>query len=123
MAKVKMEYDDFLKVITTLKEERDKFEKINDLKIGLIDFVDPYHVVIDILMRNIYGEEAFDWFGWFCYENDFGNKDWSNVKFRMDKDGEVTDISDDEVIHPASDKDGNPICYDFRSLWEYMESL
>jgi hypothetical protein len=66
----------------------------------LIDFVDPYHGIIHSLIREIYGDEGLDWWSWFCYENDFGR-------------GTLE----------AWDENETPICYDLKSLWEYLEKI
>jgi len=40
-----------------------------------------------------------DWWSWFCYENDFGQKGLE-----------------------AWDADKKPICYDLKSLWEFLDA-
>lgn len=67
-------------------------------KVDLIEFVDPYHNIIDELFKSIYGKEGHEWIDWFCYENNFGEKGKN-----------------------AWDENKNPICYDYKSLWEYLE--
>ena len=95
-----MTYGKFLKITLGLQKQ-DRI--INDLykqKIDLIEFVDPYHVIITELIYEIYGIEGGDWFFWFCYENDFGTKGLE-----------------------AWDENKNRICYSHESLWEYLEKL
>jgi len=104
-----MEYEDFLKVILGLQQEGRVISDLYDKKVDLIEFVDPYHGIIFTLLKSIYGEEGLDWFTWFCYENDFGQKS------RTDEAG--------EPIHAAIDENGNPICYSFESLWEFLEGM
>jgi hypothetical protein len=93
-----MTYENFLKVI--LKQQKcDKIiDELNKLKIDLIEFADPYHHIIQTLLIEIYGDEGYEWYSWFCYENDYGT-------------GALT----------ANEADGTPICYSFESLWEYLE--
>lgn len=95
-----MTYENFLKVITQLQEQDKILDNLYQNKFDLIEFVDPYHAIVTILIKEIYGEEGYDWFGWYCYENDFGNK------------GLV-----------AWDADKNPICHSHETLWEYLEEL
>jgi hypothetical protein len=95
-----MTYERFLKIILGLQKESRVISKLYDQKINLVDFVEPYHIIIQELLLEVYGEEGADWFNWFCYENDFGQKGLE-----------------------AWDEDKNPICYSFESLWEYLESL
>ena len=95
-----MTYENFLKVILGLKEESERIDKLYKVGLDLVNFSDPYHVIIQTLLLEVYGEEGCDWISWFCYENDFGQKG-----------------------HQAWDENKNPICYSFESLWEYVEKL
>ena len=104
-----MEYGEFLKVILGLQQESRVVSDLYDRKVDLIEFVDSYHTIISILLKSIYGEKGLDWFQWFCYENDFGQKPCTG------EDGEPT--------HCATDENGEPICYSFESLWEFLEGM
>ena len=95
-----MTYENFLKVILGLKEENERIHKLYQLGIDLVNFSDPYDRIIQTLLLEVYGEEAYDWISWFCYENDFGQKGYQ-----------------------AWDENKNPICYSYESLWEYVEKL
>ncbi len=96
-----MTYETFLKIILGLqKQDRAVSDLYRQSKIDLIDFVDPYHAIINTLIYEVYGVEGGDWFNWFCYENDFGQKGLE-----------------------AWDENRNPICYSFESLWEYLEKI
>jgi len=93
-----MTYERFLKIITEIEKQDKLVSDLYDLKVDLIDWTDPYSSIIGELIKEIYGEEGYDWFSWFCYERDFGNEEigaWNENK--------------------------NPICYDVKSLWEYLE--
>jgi len=104
-----MEYGEFLKVILSLQKEGRVVSDLYDRKVDLIEFVDPYHTIISILLKSIYGEKGLDWFQWFCYESDFGQSVYT------DKEGNPTP--------GATDENGNPICYSFESLWEFLEGM
>ena len=104
-----MEYGEFLKVILGLQQESRVVSDLYDRKVDLIEFVDSYHTIISTLLKSIYGEKGLDWFQWFCYENDFGQKPCTG------EDGEPT--------HCATDENGEPICYSFESLWEFLEGM
>lgn len=94
-----MEYSEFLKIINILKKASDQIDVLEDNGINIYDFVEPFHTIVDILIKTIYGEDGVDWFGWFCYENDFGE-------------GTLT----------ATDNDNNPIAYSIESLWALLEA-
>ena len=95
-----MTYERFLKVTLSIKKQDEVISDLYKQKVDLIDFVDPYHVIILELIQEIYGEEGYDWWSWFCYENDFGQKGLE-----------------------AFDENENPICYSFESLWEFLENM
>jgi hypothetical protein len=95
-----MTYENFLKVILQLQKQDLIIDNLYKDKVNLVDFVDPYHSIIDTLIKEIYGEEGADWFSWFCYETDYGQKGVG-----------------------AWDENNNPICYSHESLWEYLEEL
>ncbi len=109
MKKHKMEYVDFLKVTLGLQKEGRVISELYDRNVDLIEFVDPYHGIIFTLVKSIYGEKGLDWFQWFCYESDFGQSVYT------DKDG--------NPAHGATDENGEPICYSFESLWEFLEGM
>jgi hypothetical protein len=95
-----MTYEKFLKIITEIEKQDNIVSALYDLKVDLIDWTDPYSSIIGELLKEIYGEEGYDWFSWYCYERDFGKKQVG-----------------------AWDKNSNPICYDTKSLWEYLEKI
>jgi hypothetical protein len=93
-----MTYSDFSVIVETLKKQSDLLNDLYHKNVDLFEIVDPYDVVIRTLLTEIYTAEGYDWFSWFCYENDFG-----------------TGTLD------ANDENG-PICYDVKSLWEFLET-
>lgn len=119
-----MEYSDFLKVILGEKKASEDVGKAYKLGIDLIEFVDIYHSIINTLLKEVYDEEGCDWYSWFCYENEYGQRDWSKGDtYEEDSDGKMKLIKKDgEVRFGAHDEEGNPICYSFESLWEYLEA-
>ena len=95
-----MTYETFLKITLELQRQERIVDDLYKNKIDLLEFIDPYHGLIHLLIKEIYGEEGVDWFSWFCYENDYGQGGLE-----------------------AWDENKNPICYSFESLWEYLEKL
>ena len=93
-----MTYSEFSCIIETLQKQSDLVGELYIKKVDLLEFADPYDVIIRILLTDIYTAEGYEWFSWFCYENDFGTG-------RLD----------------ANDENG-PICYDIKSLWEFLET-
>ena len=118
-----MEYSRFAEIILRLKKQQEKSDAAYKLKIDLIDFNDDLNRIIDILIREVYGDEGYDWFSWFCYESDFGEKDWSLLPCYKMIDGKMVRIHEEgEIRYGASDEEGNPICHSIESTWEYLEA-
>jgi hypothetical protein len=95
-----MTYETFLKITLELQRQERIVDDLYKSKIDLLEFIDPYHGLIHLLFKEIYGEEGVDWFSWFCYENDYGRGGLE-----------------------AWDENKNQICYSLESLWEYLEKL
>lgn len=93
-----MTYKKFKKVILDLKKQDQIILDLSKMGLDLFNFVDPYQSCVSDLIKEIYGDIGHDWWSWFCYENNYGK---GNLK--------------------AWDYDGTPICYDLKSLWEYLE--
>jgi hypothetical protein len=120
-----MTYEDFLAVGLRLQ----KIEKIRlelmKLGVDVLDLFEPYDEIVMTLIKEIYGEEGLDWFSWFCYESEFGQKDWSKAAtYIKNDDGTSTKVHEaGEKRYGATDEEGNPICYDWESLYNYLEQL
>lgn len=119
-----MTYENFLKVILKQQLLDKQISAAYDLKIDLLDFVDEYHQIISILIKEIYGEDGYEWYSWFCHESDYGTKDWSTTTcYTRNEEGEMELVKEEgEVRFGAHDGEGNPICYSFESLHEYLET-
>ena len=95
-----MTYENFLKITLELQKQERIVDNLYKNNVDLLEFVDPYHGLIHLLIKEIYGEEGVDWFSWFCYENDYG-----------------------QGTLEAWDENKNRICYSHESLWEFLEKL
>jgi hypothetical protein len=95
-----MTYERFLKITMQLKQQDELLSELYTKQIDLVDFVDPYNAVITELIKEVYGDEGYDWWSWFCYENEYGSRGFE-----------------------AWDENKNLICQSFESLWEYLEKI
>ena len=95
-----MTYENFLKITLQLQKQDKIISNLHKNNVDLLEFVDPYHHITAVLIEEIYGKEGYDWFSWFCFENEYGTKGLE-----------------------AWDADKKPICYSHESLWEYLETL
>ena len=93
-----MTYERFLKIILSLQKEDRVIKNLYENGVDLVNFVESYHTIINELIKEVYGAEGEEWFSWFCWENDFGQRGLE-----------------------AFDENNNRICYSHESLWEYLE--
>ena len=93
-----MRQEVFTHILDKIRDKSKRIDEIYELGIDLINFSDDSNEVINILLEVYYGKEGADWISWYLWEHDLNG----------DK-------------YQATDKDGNPICYDDRSLWEEVE--
>jgi hypothetical protein len=99
-----MLFKNFEEFISLYRNATERVDKLYKLQIDLIDYSDEYYSLITRLFKEIYGEEGYDWFSWFCHESDFGEREY-------------------EGGYGAHNADGKPICYDVKSLWEMLEEI
>lgn len=120
-----MTYEDFLAVGLRLQKQDRVRTELMELGIDVLDLVEPYDEIFEVLIREIYGTEGANWFNWFCYESEFGLKDWTLVPtYIKNDDGTSTKMYEaGESRHGAEDEKGNPICYDWESLYNHLEEL
>ena len=93
-----MKLEVFAEILNKLRKQSDKEHALYALDVDLINFSDDYSSVINILLEIYYGKEGADWIAWYLWERDPVG-----------------------TIDQATDKDGNPICYDDKSLWKEVE--
>jgi len=121
-----MEYKNFLKVILGIKKVEEESRELY-LKFGIsLEFMsDKYSKIVEELLREIYGDDGYDWIEWFAYESDYGEKNWSSRPlYKTDENGNHVKIREagEGDNAGAHDENGNPICYSVESLWEYLEA-
>ena len=109
-----MEYKEFSEIIDRLKEYDSSVQKAHKVGIDVYDFSDGLHHIINILIKEVYGEEGADWFGWFCYESEYGDKDWNkgNIDSYEIIDGKMSKIKrSKKKKYGATDENGKPISF------------
>lgn len=94
-----------------------------DLFEGKFKIMDGISRIFDTSIETSYGEGGLDWVNWFIYESEYGQRDWSTSdSYKMNEDGTSEIVhKKGEVRFGAYDEEGNPICYSYESLWEYLE--
>jgi hypothetical protein len=118
-----MRIETFSAICLTLKNQSKVLDDLNSLNVSLVNFVDPYYDLISRCVEDFYGKDGLGWFEWFCYENEFGERDWSKTPGYKEVDGKIIRVHEaGEFRHGAHDEEGNPICHSIISTWEYLEN-
>jgi hypothetical protein len=94
-----MKLKDFENILKLLTENNHKYHQLYKLGVDIIGFNEDLYKVINILLKNIYGTEGKGWIEWYLYEK----------------------LNDPTL--DAFDENQQPICYDVKSLWEYVEKI
>jgi len=93
---------DFQKLIEKYKEFSNKLSELHDMGFdffeGKYKLMSDVESIFELTLKSHYKEQAIDWINWFVYETNYGQKDMQ-----------------------GRDENGNPICYDVKSLYEYIE--
>ena len=97
-----MTFKEFKKIIKTYKQTSKHFDELYQLG---FDFLEnekfPVWAGLDKLLQltfeSHYNEQGVDWISWFIYDNNYGNKGLEAI---------------DGIV---------PICYDLKSLHEYIK--
>jgi hypothetical protein len=85
-------------LIKELKSISNRNRKLYELDVDLIAYDNKFHSIINTLLKEMFTKEAYNWFEWYCFEKDFGER---------------IDIK-------AWDKEKNEICKDINGLHKLM---
>jgi len=98
-----MKYSEFLEIGLRIQKLSRRTKALYDLGMDVINFENDYFEVIDLLLKQVFTENQYEWVSWFIYQNDFGQ-------------------ADDEGRTPleARDENGELICHSWESLWEHL---
>ena len=121
-----MKYKEFKKIIKTHKYGMEMIHVLYELGFDMMEGEFKLSSVIDDQFYNalnlFYNDEGVEWINWFIYESNYGKRDFTKTPiFEKNKDG--VSILSEKISdgYGAHDEDGMPICYSFKSLWEYIE--
>ena len=97
-----MQLKEFQNLLEKYKSFSDKISELHDIGFdfyeGKYPLMSDVESLFDIMISTHYNEKGLDWINWFIYETNYGKKDME-----------------------GKDENGNPICYDVNSLFEYIE--
>lgn len=119
-----MDYTLFAEFINRNQERDQKLELLENLGIDMLDFDNAYDFLVDQFLNAYWTEAGVEWIYWFMYDSEYGQKDWSKIDVVLSE-GENGDYKEVKNKYTdsfgAHDSDGNPICYDTKSLYEYVK--
>jgi len=95
-----MNYTEFLKIGLTLQKLSRRSQSLYKLGLDVVEFENPYHEVINDLLKQVFNEKQVDWVEWFFWENNFGQGGLE-----------------------ATDEKGNLICGGWEQLWNHIKDL
>ena len=119
-----MDYSLFERLIEKDKDRRDKYDTLESFSIGVYEIDEFYDEVFDLLLKTHWSQEGVEWIYWFIDDAEYGEKVWTKketvIKLKEDDTYEEIENPFDDG-YGAHDKNGNPICYDTKSLYEYLK--
>jgi hypothetical protein len=123
-----MTYSTFINLMLTYKKISDSLSELYnigfDLYEGKYKIADDLSKMFKASFESHYTTDGIEWIEWFIYENEWGQKDWSKYMSANLKTGELIErnYENPSIGYGARDENGNPICYSYESLWEYIEN-
>jgi hypothetical protein len=122
-----MEYKEFLEVLLRYKKAS---EEMNELYSMGFDFLEgkyklqeQFSGIVDTVLNSHFTPKGVEWIHWFIYDADYGTKDFSKLPtYKINSEGKFVIVAEtDKLRWGAHDENGNPICYSYESLWEYIQ--
>lgn len=117
-----MKKEKFIKSMTLYKAINDSCSSLYDVGVDLYEsryaIVDDIDRLKDELFGGYYNEQGVDLINWFIFENEWGTRDWSKyVSFTEGIEMEIEKTR----LYGMTDDEGNEVCHNIESLWEYIE--
>lgn len=81
-----MTFETFNEILTLMRNHSEKEDQAYKINIVLYDFNDDHCKVINILLKEIFGQENLDWIEWFLYEKGDNNKAYDGNNIEICKD-------------------------------------
>lgn len=97
-----MQLDELENLLKKYKAVSDNLSELHDIGFdfyeGKFPLMSDMEFIFDLTILSHYNKKGAEWVNWFVYETNYGQKDME-----------------------AKDENDNPICYDVKSLYEYIE--
>ena len=120
-----MKLEHFEKILNEYRKGSDMISELHDIGIDLFEgkykLSDSLYNLFESSLEANYSVDGMDWVTWFIFENEWGETDRSNLPVYRRNEFGVTELDLDQNRPAATDENGDPICYDIPSLWEFIE--
>jgi hypothetical protein len=119
-----VKYEEFEDMLLSYKKLQEDFSELNgfgfDFYEGKYELDKNTSKLFDNILNILFTIEGVDWISWFIFENDWGNKRWGESPTFNFNTGEIINRKYQDN-YGAHDDEGNPICFDIPSLFEYVK--
>ena len=119
-----MTYSHFIQILLSYKKFSEDISSLYEIGFDLMEgkykLTTPIEMLLRASIESHYGDQGWDWVSWFIWESDYGQKDFSVTPTYLTKEDGTNELVA-STVHGATDENGNPICYSYESLWEYLQ--
>jgi hypothetical protein len=116
-----MNYKNFLEILLTYQKFQRQTSELHGMGLDFLEGKYDLGATVETMFQStlniLFTKEGVEWIEWFIYENEWGTKDWSEYKSFEDSGA----LANPKSVYGAFDENGEPICYSYESLWDYVE--
>lgn len=120
-----MKLEHFEKILNEYRKSHDMISELYDIGFDLMEgkykLSDSLFTLFESSLEANYSVEGVEWVSWFIFENEWGETERSKLPVYRKNEFGVMELDMNSNRHAATDENGDPICYDIPSLWEFIE--
>jgi len=120
-----MKLEHFEKILNEYRKSHNMISELYDIGFDLMEgkykLSDSLFILFESILEANYSVEGVEWVSWFIFENEWGEADRSKLPVYRKNEFGVMELDMNSNRHAATDENGDPICFDIKSLWEFIE--
>ena len=120
-----MKLEHFEKILNEYRKSHNMISELYDIGFDLMEgkykLSDSLFTLFESILEANYSVEGVEWVSWFIFENEWGEADRSKLPVYRKNEFGVMELDMNSNRHAATDENGDPICFDIKSLWEFIE--